>query len=192
MTNETPDNLADAKSRARRAAFARRKAAKSPEHDSRAAGVLEQELGAFAGRIIAGYMPIRTEVDPLPAMAALSRHSEICVPVITGPGKPLVFHKWTPDTVLVPGPFGAAVPSDGVELVPEVLIVPLVAFTDSGARLGYGGGFYDRTLEQLRAGGDVRAIGFAFEAQLAETLPQEPTDQPLDVIVTDQGVRHLR
>ena len=71
---------------------------------------------------------------------------------------------------------------------PALLIVPMLAFTLSGYRLGYGGGFYDRTLEDLRAKGEVRAIGFAFAAQEDPNLPVEATDQPLDMIVTENGV----
>ena len=74
---------------------------------------------------------------------------------------------------------------------PEILIVPLVAFDRQGGRLGYGGGFYDRTLEGLRAKGPVLAIGFAYAAQETEALPLEPTDQPLDMIVTESGVLPL-
>ena len=73
-------------------------------------------------------------------------------------------------------------------MVPQILIVPLVAFDMHGGRLGYGGGFYDRTLQILRAQGPVLAVGFAFEAQQADDLPLESTDQPLDLIVTDAGV----
>ena len=86
------------------------------------------------------------------------------------------------------GPFGAMIPAAGGWIVPEILIVPLVAFDRKGGRLGYGGGFYDRTLAELRASGPVLAIGFAFAAQEAEDLPLEPTDQPLDLIVTEAGV----
>ena len=89
---------------------------------------------------------------------------------------------------MVDGPFGASVPALGEEIVPEIVIVPLVAFDRQGGRLGYGGGFYDRTLEGLRARGPVLAIGFAFGAQEAEGLPLEPTDQPLDMIVTEKDV----
>ena len=71
---------------------------------------------------------------------------------------------------------------------PEILIVPLVAFDRKGGRLGYGGGFYDRTLQALRASRPTLAIGFAFAAQEADSLPLEPTDQPLDLIVTERGV----
>jgi 5-formyltetrahydrofolate cyclo-ligase len=90
---------------------------------------------------------------------------------------------------MVEGPFGAKIPEAGADVIPEVLIVPLVAFDARGFRLGYGGGFYDRTLEGLRARGPVVAVGFAYGAQEAEALPLEPTDQRLDAIVTEAGVR---
>lgn len=80
------------------------------------------------------------------------------------------------------------VPASGAWLVPDVLIVPLVAFDRSGGRLGYGGGFYDRTLAELRAAGPVTAIGFAYAAQEADALVQEATDAPLDQIVTEREV----
>jgi 5-formyltetrahydrofolate cyclo-ligase len=87
---------------------------------------------------------------------------------------------------MIEGAFGAQVPETGEEIVPELLIVPLVAFDRAGNRLGYGGGFYDRTLERLRAARpDTLAVGFAYSAQEAESLPLEPTDQTLDAIVTE-------
>lgn len=89
---------------------------------------------------------------------------------------------------MVAGEFGAQIPAVPDWLVPDVLIVPLVAFDRQGGRLGYGGGFYDRTLEQRRAQGPVLAIGFAFGAQEASELPLEPTDQWLDLIVTEAEV----
>ena len=73
-------------------------------------------------------------------------------------------------------------------MTPQILIVPLVAFDRNGGRLGYGGGFYDRTLQGLRAAGPVMAIGFAFADQQADDLPLEPTDQKLDLIVTEGGI----
>jgi 5-formyltetrahydrofolate cyclo-ligase len=89
---------------------------------------------------------------------------------------------------MVAGAFGALVPKDAPSLVPRVLIVPLLAFDARGYRLGYGGGFYDRTLELLRAQGEVTAIGFAFAAQWVEAVPTDSFDQPLDVMVTDAGI----
>jgi 5-formyltetrahydrofolate cyclo-ligase len=86
------------------------------------------------------------------------------------------------------GPFGACIPEVDDFFEPEIVIVPLVAFDRDGGRLGYGGGFYDRTLEILRAKRATLAIGFAFAEQEAAGLPLEPTDQPLDMIVTEKGV----
>lgn len=179
--------LADEKAAARKAALARRKAAHCPEADQAGVANLLAALLPHKGKVIAGYMPIRSEIDPLPAMAAMAAWGPVAVPVIKGAGKPLAFRQWQPGAPMVPGPFGAEVPAEGAWLTPEVLIVPLVAFTRAGARLGYGGGFYDRTLEALRARGPVTAIGYAYGAQEAEALPQEPTDEPLDLIVTDRG-----
>jgi 5-formyltetrahydrofolate cyclo-ligase len=85
--------------------------------------------------------------------------------------------------------FGVSVPVKDDLVTPEVLVVPLLAFDDRGHRLGYGAGHYDRTLQGLRARGQVMAIGFAYSAQRTDDpLPDEPTDQPLDAIVTEIGV----
>ena len=179
--------LAQIKAAARKAAFARRKAA----HAARAADCssrLSACLATYRGVPLAGYMPIRTEIDPLPAMAEAAAHGPVGVPVIEAAGRPLKFSRWTPEGALKDGPFGARVPETDDFFEPEILIVPLVAFDRSGGRLGYGGGFYDRTLELLRGKRPTLAIGFAFAAQEAEALPLEPTDQPLDMIVTEAEV----
>jgi 5-formyltetrahydrofolate cyclo-ligase len=88
---------------------------------------------------------------------------------------------------MVTGALGTSWPAAGEEVTPDVLIVPLAAYSSEGFRLGYGGGFYDRTLERLRAGGEVTAIGFAYSGQEDDAIPVEATDQPLDVIVTERG-----
>lgn len=187
---DTPTGHADISARkqaARKAAFARRKAAHQPGRDC--TGGLMAHLGALRGHVIAGYMPIRTEIDPLPAMAALSHDNTLCVPIVQGPGQPLIFRQWSPGCAMETGAFGAQIPVDAPEVTPDLLIVPLVAFTAAGYRLGYGGGFYDRTLERLAAQApSTRAIGFAYAAQRADALPLEPTDRRLDAIVTEQGV----
>lgn len=183
----TDSDLTAAKAAARKAAFAARAAAHAAGQGD-ACDHLRAVLAPHAGKVLAGYMPMRTEIDPLPAMAA--HQGPVCVPVILGKGRPLAFREWTPDARMVPGEFGAQIPESGDWLTPQVLIVPLVAFDGQGGRLGYGGGFYDRTLEGLRARGDVLAVGFAFDAQRLDCLPLEPTDQRLDLIVTERGVIH--
>ena len=179
--------LQERKDAARRAAFARRKAAFDAQPPG-AACHLSQLLAGYRGVPVAGYMPIRTEIDPLPAMAEQAAHGPVGVPVIAGAGQPLDFRAWSPGCALVSGPFGAQVPAAGDWIVPEILIVPLVAFDRQGGRLVYGGGFYDLTLERLRASRATLAVGFAFAAQESDDLPLEPTDQPLDMIVTEQGI----
>lgn len=143
-------------------------------------------LSGFGTVPVAGYLPLQTEISPLPAMQRLS--GAVAVPEIVAQGAPLIFRRWTPGCALAPGPFKTRVPVGAVEIVPRVVIVPLVGFDRSGARLGYGGGFYDRTLEALRRAGPVTAIGFAFAAQELDMVPTEPTDQPLDMIVTEAEV----
>ena len=181
-------DIATAKAAARTAAFARRKAARAAHTGTTAARRLLGYLQAQPPGPVSGYMPIRTEIDPLPAMRELAETRTIGVPVILGPGQPLAFHRWTPDAVMQDGPFGAKIPQDATPVTPRILILPLVAFDSRGFRLGYGGGFYDRTLAQLRAAGPVLAVGFAYAAQQAENLPIEPTDQPMDAVVTETGI----
>jgi len=112
----------------------------------------------------------------------------IGVPVIIGKGLPLRFREWTPGCRMVEGTFKAMIPEEGAWVEPQVLIVPLLAFDARGYRLGYGGGFYDRTLEGLRAREPVLAVGFAFAAQEVPEVPIEPTDQRLNAVVTEKGV----
>ena len=180
-------DLADIKATARKAAFARRKEAYSAAGPGQA-GHLSEVLAGYRGVPLAGYMPIRTEISPLAAMAEAAAHGMVGVPVIQGEGLPLEFSRWEPEAPLRDGPFGAKVPVQDNYIEPEILIVPLVAFDVQGGRLGYGGGFYDRTVERLRGRRATLAIGFAFDAQEADELPLEPTDQPLDMIVTESRI----
>ncbi|SFE92065.1 5-formyltetrahydrofolate cyclo-ligase [Sulfitobacter brevis] len=180
-------NLAVVKAAARKAAFACRKPLFEAAHPAQAAH-LSAVLAGYRGVPLSGFMPIRTEIDPVPAMAEASAHGPVGVPVILQAGRPLAFSRWSPDAAMVAGPFGALIPEVADFLEPEILIVPLLAFNRSGGRLGYGGGFYDRTLELLRSKRPTLAIGFAFAGQEVDDLPLEATDQPLDMIVTEAGV----
>jgi 5-formyltetrahydrofolate cyclo-ligase len=172
---------------ARKAAFARRKPLFEAATAAQA-GYLSEVLSGYRGVPVSGFIPIRTEIDPRPAMAEASAHGVVGVPVITGAHRPLRFSVWRPEAQMVDGPFGASIPADEDFFEPEIVIVPLLAFTRWGARLGYGGGFYDRTLAQLRARRATLAIGFAFAGQEVDVLPLEATDQALDLIVTEAGV----
>ncbi len=136
--------------------------------------------------VIAGYMPIHTELDILPAMQALhARGFRVAVPVIMAKAQPLRFREWHPDAPMQRGAFGAMVPEGGAWLRPDLLLCPMLAFDATGQRMGYGGGFYDRTLAALAP---VRAMGFAYAAQQVASLPHEPTDMPLDGVITENGI----
>lgn len=176
----------EAKAAARKAAFAARKEAFA-KGQGQAAELLADVLAAHRGRALAGYMAMRTEIDPTAAMAA--HQGPVGVPVILGAGQALRFREWSPGCAMVAGEFGALIPADGAWVEPEVVIVPLVGFDARGYRLGYGGGFYDRTLAGLRARHPVLAVGFAFAAQELPEVPIDQYDQRLDVIVTETGIR---
>ncbi|MFN4102692.1 MAG: 5-formyltetrahydrofolate cyclo-ligase, partial [Pararhodobacter sp.] len=129
-------------------------------------------LAPFAGAVLAGYWPMRDEADPRVGMAAHA--GPLCLPVVTGKGQPLLFRRWQGE-VLEAGSWGTSHPPDSAPvLTPSVLIVPLAGFDRQGNRLGYGGGFYDRTLQMLRETGPVHAIGLAFACQELPAIPSEP------------------
>ncbi len=173
------------KADARKAAFATRKLA-FDAGQGRAAELLADFLAVHRGKALSGYMPMRTEIDPLPAMAA--HQGPVCVPVIMSKGQPLKFREWTRGCAMVQGEFGALIPADGAWIEPEVLIVPLLAFDARGYRLGYGGGFYDRTLETLRLRRPTLAVGYAFGAQWVPQVAIDEHDQRLDAIITEKGI----
>jgi 5-formyltetrahydrofolate cyclo-ligase len=145
------------------------------------------QAAAFApGAIIAGFWPIAGEIDIRPLLHALaSRGHPIALPVTGRRGEPLVFRAWQPGAPLLPGRFGTSHP-DGPETTPEVLLMPLLAFDSTGNRLGYGGGFYDRTATLLPR---ALRIGCAFAAQELDSLPIGPYDQTLHAIATETGFR---
>ena len=185
------NDLTQAKAALRRQSFASRRRARDAEDGRAAESARDHFLSTrlhTGARVISGYRPIRTELDPTPLMLALiAAGHRLCVPVIEGKGLPLRFREWTPDARMVEGNFGAEVPEEGDWLEPELLIAPLLAFDRTGRRLGYGGGFYDRTLTELRAKRRTLAVGFAYAGQEVDEVPTDTTDQPLDAIVTEAG-----
>lgn len=141
------------------------------------------------GAIVAGYWPIGSEMDPRPLMMALHDHgARLALPVVRAMGEAMAFRAFDFTDQLAPGLMGTPEPKTGKPfLTPDILLVPLLGFDRQGLRLGQGGGFYDRTLESLRAKHKVTAIGIAFAAQEVSSLPFLAHDQKLDAIVTEQG-----
>jgi 5-formyltetrahydrofolate cyclo-ligase len=140
------------------------------------------------GRRIALVASFRDEIDTLPLARALwAKGALLALPVIVGRERPLLFRSWAEGAELQPaGAFRIPTPGPQCpELVPDVVLVPLAAFDRRGLRIGYGGGFYDRTLAGLRQRGAVTAVGFAFACQQVACVPAEPHDEGVDVMVTE-------
>ena len=146
------------------------------------------------GMVIAGYSPIRGEIDPAPLMASLAaKGARLALPVITARGQGLRFRAWSADGRLVRGALGILEPSPGAaEMIPDILLVPLAAFDKAGHRIGYGAGHYDRTLAQLRKARPITALGLAFAAQQVEAVPALQHDVALDYVLTETDVFDFR
>ena len=146
-----------------------------------------EALPIAKGSVVGGYHAMPEEGDPallLERLVALGCH--VAFPRIAGKGSPLEFHRVPDGEALAPGAFGIHEPVESwPRVVPAFLLVPLLAFDASGHRLGYGGGFYDRTLALL----NVPAIGIAYAGQEISSIPAEPHDRTLDMILTEQGIR---
>ncbi len=138
--------------------------------------------------VVSGFWPMAEELDIRPLMIELfNQGCQLALPVVVAKRQPLVFRAWRPGDPLEAGVFGTLHPSPKREAVePDALIVPLLASDEEGWRLGYGGGFYDRTLGGLRARRQVTAVGVGFDAQLMPEVPHGPDDQPLDWLLTDR------
>ncbi len=139
--------------------------------------------------VITGYAPIKTEFDCLPLLKKLeSAGHDIALPVIEVQGEELSFRSWNTDQPLIEGAYGIPAPSaENSTLDPHILCVPLLAFDKQGYRLGYGGGYYDRTLRSLRARRSILAIGIAFEFQGMEVVPHDEFDERLNWVLTPSG-----
>jgi 5-formyltetrahydrofolate cyclo-ligase len=142
---------------------------------------------------ISGYRALVEEADPSRLIALLQAQGcEISYPRVHQKAQPLWFHVPVADEPWLPGAFGIPEPrSTWPRAIPTVLLVPLLAFDNEGYRLGYGGGYYDRTLAQMRRQQPVTAIGIAFAGQQIEHVPHDAADQRLDMVVTEQGARRF-
>ena len=181
-----------AKAELRHEAKARRAAAQAALGGAAAALFAEQffaHIPLGPDTAIAGYAPIGSEADPSGIMAqAAARGHPTALPRVDAVATPLSFRLWRPGEPLADGPHGTRQPGWEARLVvPGLVLLPLLAFDGAGRRLGYGGGYYDRTLEALRMNGRVLAVGLAFSAQEVEELAEDDGDQRLDWIVTERG-----
>lgn len=194
----TADELVLAKRRCRAAAVDLRAQAHARLAEIAAARLQAIGLDFLArppGFAVSGFMPFRDEINVLPLLTRLAAEGwRTAMPVVVGPGLPLVFRAWAPGDPTVPGAWSIPVPSEGApELVPDVLLLPMLAFDKAGYRLGYGGGYYDRSLASFRALKPVIAVGVAYAAQELGEVPVAAHDQPLDWILTEEGpLRPLR
>lgn len=151
---------------------------------------LVKEMQIPAGKAVSAYWPMKSEMDVRPLMRFLYEAGyTVCLPVTTKKDEPMLFRRWTPDEQLVVGMYGVEQPDEKcAPVVPDVLFLPLLAFDRRGGRLGYGGGFYDRTLKLLRKKGRHLIAGVGFAMQEVDSVPLEDTDETLDVILTEKEV----
>lgn len=183
--------LNDDKATLRRAMLAWRAALSEAERTAAAealVAVMRRERPVEAPAIVAGFWPIKDEIDIRPLMAELlDQGCRLALPVVHKRGEPLSFRAWRPGDSLEAGAFGTLQPSaSGETLQPDALLVPLLACDEDGYRLGYGGGFYDRTLAGLRQRRTVTAIGIGFDDQLVGSVPHGPEDERLDWLLTPE------
>ncbi|MDD9875886.1 MAG: 5-formyltetrahydrofolate cyclo-ligase [Magnetovibrio sp.] len=194
MPNPPTPTLDEQKAALRRRAAETRAAAAAADGGGAAGALAEHLIGAFGGgapgTVISGYLAIGDELDVAPALEAFLEAGYVAaLPVVTGAGRPLEFRRWQPGMDLEPGPLRTRHPPTGAAtLTPEILLVPMLAFDAAGYRIGWGGGFYDRTLAKLRAAGGAEAVGVGYAAQRVDKVPRDHHDARLDWIATETAV----
>ena len=156
--------------------------------------VRDRFLSRFGDRLrgttVSAYWPIRDELDCRPLLHALAESGAICaLPTVVGRDRPLVFRRWRPGDTLIEAGFGLHEPAGSAEpLTPHIVVAPLLAVDPAGCRLGYGGGYYDRTIAALRRGGEVMAVGIGYDVQIRPSVPAGPGDVRVDWVVSDQRI----
>ena len=190
MSDSPPSYQPDLKAGLRRLVLSRRKALHDEKGTAAAAAVADHVLAQLhpTGKQIAGYWPIACELDPRPALeAVINAGGTAALPVVAGQGQVLIFRQWNRGDPLDPGPFGTAHPTPRAPTIaPDILLLPLIAYDATGHRLGYGAGYYDRTVQALRNQRDIIVIGLAYDEQEIDAVPVGSHDQRLDAIITDR------
>ena len=197
MTSVMPNSSSGTpKAELRRQALARRDALPAGERAQAAETIATRAfpVAVAPGAIVAGFMPMKSEINPLPLMRKLAAAgARLALPVVAGQGKPLIMRAWAFGEPLIAGVWGIREPAPLAPAVaPDILIVPILAFDRAGQRIGYGAGYYDLTIAALRARQAVVAIGVAFAAQEIAAVPATSRDAPLDLVLTEREVIDLR
>jgi 5-formyltetrahydrofolate cyclo-ligase len=194
MTSATPSD--DLKAKLRAEAIVRRDAMSADVRQAAAESIAAQQfpLTIVRGVIVSGFMPLKTEINPLPLLQKLSEAgAQLALPKIDGRRKPLIMRAWQFGAPLDRGQWGIREPKpDAPQIDPDIVLVPLLAFDRAGHRIGYGAGYYDVTIARLRSIKPVTAIGIAFAAQEIPTVPATPRDARLDLVLTEHEVIDLR
>jgi 5-formyltetrahydrofolate cyclo-ligase len=186
----------DRKAELRAAAIARRDALPAEERRAGGEAIAARTfpVAIVPGATVSGFMPLKSEINPLPLMQKLSEAgAHLALPAIAGRGKPLIMRCWQWGEALDRGQWGMREPKpEAPEVDPDILLVPLLAFDRAGHRIGFGAGYYDMTITGLRARKGVTAIGIAFAAQEISAVPATPRDARLDLVLTEREVIDLR
>ena len=190
------DSLTADKAALRAAALARRQALSEEVRAESALAIARRSfpVAVAPGTVVAGYMPIRGEIDPRPLMRVLSTQgAALALPTIAADKQPLIFRAWRDGDPLRRGPLGIKEPQPDVAVaIPDIVLVPLAAFDRRGYRIGYGGGHYDRALAKLRLEKTILAIGLAFATQEIACVPNEVHDLPVAFVLTESEMIAIR
>ncbi|EFO31502.1 5-formyltetrahydrofolate cyclo-ligase [Roseibium sp. TrichSKD4] len=192
MAEIEPDRAVQ-KAALRKDALGRRRAIPETERIEKALKLAEfaDDIEMPAGAVIAGYWPIRDELDPRPLLSVLRKRGHgLCLPVVAKPN--LIFREFGTETEFEDAGFGTMAPGPTApEVRPDVLLMPLSAFDSAGNRVGYGKGHYDTAIAALEKNGPVICIGLAFDVQEVGEVPAELHDKPLNGILTESGFRRF-
>ena len=185
--------LTEQKAEARKLATRQRKAAHDMLKDEAPLALMALAFPvrpSLSSKVVSAFFPYKSEIDTRPLLGKLAGEGwTTALPIVIALGEPLIFRRWLPGEPTVPGVWDIPRPTDDAPLLePDVLLVPLMAFDRKGYRLGYGGGFYDRTLSLLRAKKPITAIGVAYAAQEVDSVPHDAHDQPLDFVMTEREI----
>ena len=197
MTEPVSDDpIAAHKAALRSELIARRDALPAPERAAAAEAIAARPfpLTIAPGTIVSGFSALKAEINPVPLMRRLAdAGAQLALPVVAGRGKPLIMRAWSFGAPLVSGVWGIREPAPSApEVEPDILLVPLLAFDRAGGRIGYGAGYYDKTIAALRAKKPVLAVGIAYGSQEIDSVPVTPRDARLDLVLTERETIDLR